>query len=67
MICSQVTVGDGTTKNYDCVNGTCVESTGGQYSENTCAGACKKKDDTSMYIIGGAIVLGLAWLLGSKK
>lgn len=68
MICSQVTIEEpGTGKQYDCINGVCVESSGGKYTEPTCAGACKKKDDNGSYIIMGVGILALAWLLGGKK
>lgn len=62
MVCTQVTVGGGVPKKYDCINNVCVESAGGQYSDDTCAGACKKKDDTTMYLLA-AVGVGLAYLL----
>ncbi len=67
MICSQVTVDDGTTKNYDCINGVCTETLGGQYTEPTCAGACKPSgDNTSLYILA-AVGVGLAYLLFGRS
>ena len=60
MICSQIEV---TEKRYECVNGTCTETVGGQYTEPTCAGNCKPAGgDSSLYILA-AVGLGLAYLL----
>lgn len=66
MICSQITV-EQTGNNYDCVNGTCTKTVGGQYTEPTCAGACKKKDNTEMLVLAGVALLGAYLLFGGKK
>ena len=67
MVCTTMTIGT-IEKKYDCINGICVESAGGQYTEPTCAGACKPAgDNTGLYILGAAALLGAYFLFGGKK
>ena len=75
MACATIVMPEqqGIDKYYDCVNGNCVETTGGQYKNDPlCSGKCTAattppKDNTMMYIIGAAALLGAALLFGGNK
>jgi hypothetical protein len=72
MACTQVTISQqgGIDKYYDCVDGKCIEKSGGQYKNDAlCAGKCAAppQDNTMTYILLAAGILGAALLFGGKK
>jgi len=59
----------GIVPKYGCVNNVCIPKVGGQYTESTCAGACKQatsSGNSGLIMVAGLVGLGLALMKGRK-